>query len=184
MRKLIVTEWISLDGVFDASTMNEWFNPYHSDSRAAVIRETIADCDAMLYGRVTYEMLFPYWSSFRNNEMGVAEKLNKVRKYLYSQTTEHAGWQNTEILRGDLTEEITALKNQSGDNILIQGSGKLVNALLNVGLIDEIRLMVQPHVTGNGAKLFGQDLNVSLDLTEIRPLEKGVTLLVYRPARS
>jgi dihydrofolate reductase len=181
MRKLIATEWTSLDGVFDASTMNEWFNPYHSDSRAAAIQETISDCDAMLYGRITYEMLHPYWSSFQNNEMGVAEKLNKVKKYLYSQTIQNAGWENTEVLTGDLVDEITAIKNQPGGNILIQGSGKLVNALLKAGLIDEIRLMVQPYLAGSGQKLFDQALNVGMELDEIRRLEMGVTVLVYRP---
>ncbi|WAC13078.1 dihydrofolate reductase family protein [Dyadobacter pollutisoli] len=181
MRKLIATEWISLDGVFDASTMNVWFNPYHSDSRAAAIQETISDCDAMLYGRITYEMLYPYWSGFQNNEMGVAEKLNQVKKYLYSQSTQAPGWENTEVLRGDLVSEITSIKNQSGDNILVQGSGKLLNTLLKAGLIDEMRLMVQPHLAGSGQKLFDQDLNIGMQLDEIRRLEKGVTVLVYRP---
>jgi len=181
MRKLIATEWTSLDGVFDAGTMNLWFNPYHSDSRASAIQETISDCDAILYGRVTYEMLYPYWSSLKNNEMGVAEKLNKVKKYLYSQTVRNADWENTEVLRGDLAHEIAAIKNQPGGNILIQGSGKLVNALLKAGLIDELRLMVQPHVAGSGQKLFGQDLNVAMELGDIRRLEQGVVVLVYRP---
>jgi dihydrofolate reductase len=181
MRKLIATEWTSLDGIFDASTMNVWFNPYHSESRAAAIQETISDCDAMLYGRITYEMLHPFWSAFQNNEMGVAEKLNKVKKYLYSQSIQHAGWENTEVLRGDLVNEIAAIKNKPGGNILIQGSGKLVNALLKAGLIDEIRLMVQPHLAGSGQKLFDQDLNVGMELSEIQRLEKGVTVLVYRP---
>ena len=182
MRKLIATEWTSLDGVFDATTMHLWFNPYHSDSRARAIQETISDCDAMLYGRVTYEMLYPYWSSFNNNEMGVAEKLNQVKKYLYSQTIRDAGWQNTEILRGELVHDVAAIKSQPGGNILIQGSGKLVNTLLKAGLVDEIRLMVQPHLAGTGQKLFDQDLNVGMELDEIRQLEKGVAVMVYRPA--
>jgi dihydrofolate reductase len=78
-------------------------------------------------------------------------------------------------------DEITAIKNQPGGNILIQGSGKLVNALLKAGLIDEIRLMVQPHLAGSGQKLFDQALNVGMELDEIRRLEMGVTVLVYRP---
>lgn len=181
MRKLIATEWTSIDGVFDAGSMNVWFNPYHSDSRAAAIQETISDCDAMLYGRVTYEMLYPYWSSFQNNEMGVAEKLNKVKKYLYSQTIRNAGWENTEVLRGDLVHEITTIKNQPGGNILIHGSARLVNALLKAALIDEVRLMVQPHLAGAGHKLFEHDLNVGMELRDVRRLEKGVIVLVYSP---
>ncbi len=76
MRKLVVSEWVTLDGVFDADTMDQWFNPYHSDERAEYIQETILASDALLLGGVTYEMLAPYWSSLRNNEMGIADRLN------------------------------------------------------------------------------------------------------------
>ena len=72
MRKLVVSAWVTLDGVFDADTMEQWFNPYHSDDRAEYIKEGILACDAILFGRKTYEMLAPYWSSLRNNEMGIA----------------------------------------------------------------------------------------------------------------
>src|SRR5258706_9234558 len=98
MRKLIVTEWVSLDGVFDAGTMDKWFNPYHSDSRAKYIQDTIDHCEIMLYGRVTYEMMYPYWSALKNNEMGVAEKLNKVKKYIVSSTLKKANWENSAII--------------------------------------------------------------------------------------
>ncbi len=74
MRQIIVSEWISLDGVFDAGSMEQWFNPYHSESRAQYLQQVIDNCSAMLYGRHTYEMLYPYWSQLRNNEMGVADK--------------------------------------------------------------------------------------------------------------
>jgi dihydrofolate reductase len=97
MRQLIATEWVSLDGIFDSSSMEQWFNPYHSDSRAKYIQDTIQNCDAMLYGRNTYEMLFPYWSSLKNNEMGVADKLNKAKKYVVSSTLKEANWENSTI---------------------------------------------------------------------------------------
>src|SRR5678809_1709795 len=82
MRKLIVTEWVSLDGIFDASSMNQWWMPFDSASRQQYIQDTINNCEIMLYGRTTYEMLYPYWSSFKNNEQGVADKLNNCRKYV------------------------------------------------------------------------------------------------------
>src|SRR5438034_1085636 len=141
MRQLIVTEWMSLDGIFDASSMEQWFNPYHSDRRAKSIQETIHNCDAMLYGRVTYEMLYPYWSSLKNNEMGVAEKLNKVKKYVASTTLNEAGWENTTIIKNDAIKEITELKQKKGGNILVQGSATLVKSLFEANLVDELKLL-------------------------------------------
>ena len=80
MRKVVAKAWMTLDGVFDAGTMDQWFNPFHSDERAASIKDTVLASDAMIYGRTTYEMLAPYWSSLHNNEFGIADKLNSVPK--------------------------------------------------------------------------------------------------------
>ncbi|WP_315814564.1 dihydrofolate reductase family protein [Paraflavitalea speifideaquila] len=99
MKKLIVSEWISLDGVFNSATMDQWFNPYHSDSRAKYIQDIIADCDTMLYGRHTYEMLYGYWSPLKNNEMGVADKLNQVKKYVVSANLKKPHGKNPRSLR-------------------------------------------------------------------------------------
>src|SRR6476469_7697975 len=121
MKKIIASEWISLDGVFDASLMGEWNAPYHSDSRADYIRESILSCDAMLYGRKTYEMLAPYWSSLKNNEMGVADKLNNAPKYVVSSSLQKAEWGDSTIIRGNIIREIEKLKTSSGGDILVQG---------------------------------------------------------------
>src|SRR5882762_363655 len=142
MKKIIASEWISLDGVFDASLMGEWNAPYHSDSRANYIRDGILACDAMLYGRKTYEMLAPYWSSLKNNEMGVADKLNNTRKYVVSTTLKKAGWGDSTIIKENIIEEITKLKSSPGGDILIQGSAELVGTLLDAGLLDELRILV------------------------------------------
>jgi dihydrofolate reductase len=181
MRKIIVTEWISLDGIFDASTMAEWFNPYHSEARAKSIQETIQNCEIMLYGRTTYEMLYPYWSSMKNNEMGVAEKLNTVKKYVVSTTLKEAPWGNTMIIQNDVLNKINDLKNEQGGNILIQGSATLVKALLAAGLVDELKLLVQPHLMGTDKGNFFRDLKCGLELTDLQRLEKGVVLLCYKP---
>ena len=90
MRKLIVSEWVTLDGVFDADTMEQWFIPYHSDERGNYIKEGTVACDTILYGRTTFEMLAPYWSSFKNNEMGIADKLNSVPKFVVSSNLKKA----------------------------------------------------------------------------------------------
>lgn len=133
MRKLIITEWISLDGIFDATSMGKWFNPFHSESRASLIQETINNCDVMLYGRVTYEMLYPYWSEFQNNEMGVAEKLNKAKKCVVSSTLKKAPWENSVILGKDFIKEVEKIKAEDGGYILMQGSASLVKPLLEAG---------------------------------------------------
>jgi dihydrofolate reductase len=106
MGRIVVSEWMSLDGVFDAASMGEWFNPFHSDKRAAWIRAGIDACESMLYGRVTYQMLAPYWSALKNNEMGVAAKLNGVKKYVVSATLEKDEWGNSSFLRTDAVREI------------------------------------------------------------------------------
>jgi dihydrofolate reductase len=110
MRQLVVSEWVTLDGVFDADIMEQWFNPYHSDDRAEYIKETILASDAILLGRATYEMLAPYWSSLWNNEMGIADRLNSLPKYVVSSTLKKAEWNNSTIIKENVMEEITKLK--------------------------------------------------------------------------
>jgi dihydrofolate reductase len=183
MRKIIVTEWMSLDGTFDSSSMEEWFNPYHSESRARSIQATIHDCDIMLYGKDTYQMLAPYWSSLKNNEMGVAEKLNKVKKYVVSTSLKEALWENTVVIDKDVINQIAKLKKQQGGNILVQGSAKLVRTLLAAGLVDEFNFLVQPHMMGTNTGGFFAELNGSLELISLEKLEKGVLQIRYAPKR-
>lgn len=181
MRQLIVTEWMSLDGIFDSTLMNKWFEPYHSDSRAASIRNTIDNCDVMLYGRNTYEMMYPYWSSLKNNEMGVAGKLNGVKKYVVSTTLKEAPWQPSTILGQNALSEIAAIRQQEGGPILVQGSATLVRSLLEAKLVDELKLMIQPHIMGFGKRLWEGALNVGLERLDVQNLDKGVTVVRFRP---
>jgi dihydrofolate reductase len=181
MRKIIVNEWLSLDGTFDSSSMDQWFNPYHSESRAKSIQATIHDCEIMLYGKNTYQMLAPYWSSLKNNEMGVAEKMNKVKKYVVSTSLKEAAWENTVIINKDVVDEITTLKKQEGGNILIQGSAKLVRSLLGAGLVDEFNFLIQPHIMGTNTGKFFEELNGALDLRSLEKLEQGVLQVRYVP---
>jgi dihydrofolate reductase len=181
MRKLIVTEWVSLDGVFDADSMNKWFNPYHSDSRAKYIQDTIQHCEIMLYGRVTYEMMYPHWSALKNNEMGVAEKLNKVKKYVVSSTLKKANWENSNIINQNSIKEISLLKQEQGGDILVQGSATLVKSLLGAGLVDELKLLVNPYIAGTGRRVFSDEINKELELLNLQQLDKGVLVLTYTP---
>jgi dihydrofolate reductase len=184
MKKIIASEWISLDGVFDASLMGEWNAPYHSDSRADYIREGILSCDAMLYGRKTYEMLAPYWSALKNNEMGVADKLNNAPKYVVSSTLQKADWGDSTIIRGNIAQEIEKLKSSAGGDILVQGSATLVRSLLGAGLVDELRLLVHPIIMGKGERFFRDGMHAGLQLTNTRTLDLGVIALQYQPKKN
>lgn len=183
MKKLIVFEWVSLDGICDAESMNDWFLPYHSDARAACITEQIEGCDTMVYGRITYEMLAPYWSAQQNNEMGVADKLNNVPKYVAASTGTKTEWTNTTVLRENVVAEIARLKKEPGSYILIQGSATLVEALAEAGLVDEYRLLVHPVAAGKGKRFFKEGSSLQkLQLIESKTLDLGVQYLSYKPA--
>ena len=187
MRKVIVSEWVTLDGVFDADTMEQWFNPYHSDDRAEYIKETILACDAILLGRATYEMLAPYWSTLRNNEMGIADKLNSVSKYVVSSTLKKADWNNSTLIKDAqrVVAEITRLKQQPGQDMLITGSATLVHSLLETDLIDEYRFLVHPIIMGSGKRFFKEGLPTTrLKLVKTKTLDLGVMLLCYQPAEA
>ena len=180
MRKLIVSAWISLDGIFDAELMNEWFNPFDSTARQDYIRDGILSADTFLFGRNTYQMLAPYWSSLKNNEMGVADKLNNAPKYVASKTLKSADWSNSIIIGENLIDEINQLKQQHGNDIQIEGSGDLVASLLKDGLIDELRLLVHPVIMGKGKSFFKNGVTVSgLKLIKTEPIDKGVIALYY-----
>jgi dihydrofolate reductase len=185
MRKLIVSEWMTLDGVFDADTMEHWFNPYHSDARGAYIKGNIDTSDALVLGRMTYEMLAPYWSAQQNNEMGVAARLNSLPKYVVSSTLEKAAWTNSTIVRGKVTEAIAELKQQPGQDILIMGSAHLVHSLIEADLIDEYRFLFQPIVVGTGKRFFKEGMHTpGLRLVNSQTFELGVVLLCYEPQKS
>jgi dihydrofolate reductase len=180
MRRISALEWVTIDGIFDADTMNEWFLPYHSDERANYITKCIMDCDLYLLGRTTYQMLAPYWSSLKNNEMGVADKLNSIAKYVVSSSLTETTWNNTTIISKNAMEEIKKLKELHGKEILIAGSAKLVRSLMQAGLLDELKLLVHPHIMGKGKRFFMDEMHSELQLVKNKMLDKGVVLLEYR----
>jgi len=180
MRKLIITEWISLDGIFDASSMNKWWLPFDSPSRQQYIQDTINNCEIMLYGRNTYEMLYPHWSSFKTNEQGVADTLNNCRKYVVSSKLKKAPWGDTTILGKDFIKEIEKIKKEDGGYILVQGSSSLVKPLFEAGLVDELKLLINPSIVGNGERLFFDYINCNLHFSDFKQFDKGVILLTYK----
>jgi len=181
MRKLIITQWISLDGIFDASSMSKWWMPFDSPNRQKYIQDTINNCEIMLYGRNTYEMLYPYWSSFKHDEQGVADKLNNCKKYVVSSKLKKAPWGDTTILGQDFIKEIGEVKKEDGGYILVQGSSSLVKPLLEAGLVDELKLLINPSIVGNGERLFFDNINCNLLFSDFKQFDKSVILLIYKP---
>ncbi|HVU98407.1 MAG TPA: dihydrofolate reductase family protein [Puia sp.] len=181
MRKLVASAWMTLDGVFDASLMPQWFFPFDSKSRQAAIRDSVMGSDVLLMGRVTYEMLMPYWSALADGEMdGVAGKLNHSPKYVVSAGLGSAAWAHTTIIREKVEETVSRLKEEGNGEIRIEGSGRLANSLMRAGLVDEVRLLVHPFVMGGGKRYFEEGLpGMGLRMERCEPLEHGVLRLVY-----
>ena len=181
MRKLVVSAWVSIDGVFDAGTMPQWFFPFDSLERQAYITKGIMECDAILFGRTTYEMLASFWAYQTNDDMGPASKLNSVAKYVVSSNLEKAEWNNTTIISKNIVEEITKLKQQNGNEIQIEGSATLVQSLMENNLIDEFRFLVHPIIAGKGERFFKDSMQSNgLKLISTQTLDKGVIVLCYQ----
>jgi len=180
MRKLVVTENVTIDGVIDMAA--GWFDPLAQDVDQSDIIATNAEhsaaADALLVGRNTFEAFREFWPKQTDDPTGVSDYLNRVNKYVVSRTIGEPGWPNTTVLRGDLVEEVQALKAAPGRDIVATGSVQLVQALVATGLVDEYRLFVFPVVVGTGARLF-ESVEVPLRLLETRPFISGAVLLRY-----
>ena len=180
MRTLVVTENITLDGVIDMS--GGWFDPLARDVDQSDIAEVTAEhrnsADALLVGRNTFEAFRGFWPAQTDDPTGVSDYLNAVQKYVVSSTLTEPGWQHSTVLRGELVEEVRALKQRPGLDIVSTGSIQLVHALIAAGLVDEFRLFVFPVVVGRGTRLF-ESTDTRLRLVESRPFRSGAVLLRY-----
>ncbi len=184
MRKLWVKAWITLDGVFDAATMDDWWQNTNSPERMAYITEQYAQGDSYLLGRTTYEMLWPGWSQQTTGE-GPGPLLNRMHKYVVSTTLAEAPWKESTIIRENVAAEIAKLKQQPGKDIIIDGSATLVQSLQGTGLIDEYRLLVEPFIMGRGRRFFADGTAVSkLRLVDSQTLPSGTLALIYQPVSS
>ena len=178
MRKLVVTEFMSLDGVVEDPA---WTLPYWNDEIARFKGEETAASDALLLGRVTYEGFAAAWPE--SDDEG-ADYFNNVRKHVVSETLEGPlEWNNSTLVKGDLAEEITDLKRQNGEDITVHGSAGLVQTLMRNDLVDRYRLLVYPLVVGEGKRLFEGGIPATLKLVESRSFGSGVVALVYEPNR-
>jgi dihydrofolate reductase len=190
MGRIVVTEFVSLDGIIEAPGGGEdykhagWtFEIDRGEEGDRFKLDELTEADAQLLGRVTYEGFAAAWPAMED-EAGFAEKMNAMPKYVVSSTLREAEWNNSTVLGGDVAEEVAKLREQVDGVILVAGSATLVQALVEHDLVDELRLMVFPVLLGSGKRLFGDVSGKKpLRLTGSRTMGAGIALLTYEPAR-
>jgi class 3 adenylate cyclase/dihydrofolate reductase len=188
MSRLVVSEFMTLDGVMEAPGFEE-----HRDGKNAWALHAAAEdqqrfkvdelfaAGAILLGRVTYQIWAAFWPD-APRDGGFADRINSLEKYVVSTTLREPAWNNTKVIRGDLAGEVPRLKERSDGDILVFGSAELVDSLLELDLVDELRIMVFPVVLGSGKRLFRDERDVShLRLVGSRAFDSGVVLLTYEP---
>ncbi|HEY1016186.1 MAG TPA: dihydrofolate reductase family protein, partial [Herpetosiphonaceae bacterium] len=166
-----------------ADTMGDWWQNTNSPERMAYITEQYAQGDSYLLGRVTYDMLWPGWSTQTTGD-GPGPILNRMHKYVVSTTLTAAPWQESTIISGNVAEEIAKLKQQPGKDIIIDGSATLVQSLMGTDLIDEYRFLVEPFIMGRGRRFFPDGTpSAKLKLVDSATLPSGTLALVYQPVK-
>ncbi|ANS78311.1 Dihydrofolate reductase [Serinicoccus hydrothermalis] len=185
MRQLIVTQNITLDGSIEMLEGTDWFSPEAEQDQDDLIEEVArqdATNDAVLFGRRTFEDMRGYWPQQTDDRTGATDTLNRVTKYVVSSTMDDPGWDRSVVLAGDPVEEVRALKETEGQDIVCTGSIELVHAIVPAGLVDEYRLFVYPVVQGAGRRLFPDGYQVPrLELLEAKSFRSGIVLLRHRP---
>jgi dihydrofolate reductase len=188
MRKVVASEFVSLDGVMEDPS---WEAPFRGEEQERFKFAELSAADAILLGRKTYEGFASAWPEMMEHYEGprraelaeYADMMNGYPKHVVSTTLEETGWNNSTIIKGNVAEEVSKLKEQPGKDLLVFGSADLVNALMRHGLIDEYRLIVFPIVVGAGKRLFADGLDTTvLKLVETKTFGSGAVVLTYRPA--
>jgi dihydrofolate reductase len=189
MGRIVVTEFVSLDGVMEAPGGGDNFR--HAGWTFKIDRGKEGDrfkldetlnSEALLLGRVTYEAFAAAWPS-RTDDAGFAAKLNGMPKYVVSSTLKNPKWNNSTVLKGDVVEEVSKLRQKLAGNLVVHGSAQLVQTLIEHDLVDELRLMVFPVILGTGKRLFGETSDKKrLRLAESKTVGDGVAILIFKPA--
>jgi dihydrofolate reductase len=193
MSKIVAFENVTLDGVMQAPGRPDednrggfphggWSTEYADETMLQAAQEGMANTDALLFGRTTYEDFFQVWPNAGDNPF--TEMLNKTQKYVASTTLKELPWQNSTLLAGDVVEAVRELRARPGRDIVILGSGKLVRSLLPHGLIDVFALQIHPLVLGMGQHLFPTGWYADLELTDNRQSKTGVLVTTYRNRRA
>ncbi len=186
MRTLFMFNMMTLDGFFAGPHQElDWHNVDEEFNEFAIAQ--LDEIGAILFGRVTYQFMASYWPTelAKNDDPIVAEKMNALPKIVFSRTLETVDWNNSVLIRENIAEEVSKLKQQPGKDLAIFGSGDLVSALANLSLIDEYRVIVNPVLLGNGKPLF-KDIGTRLNLKHVRTttFRSGNVLLCYQPIKT
>jgi dihydrofolate reductase len=180
MRKVVVSEFVSLDGVIEKPL---WSRQLTGEEQQKYKLDELSASDALLLGRATYEELAASWPHLNEQYGGYTDMMNSYPKHVVSTTLQEPLEWNASLIKGDVAEEVLRLKQEPGKDILVYGSGDLVNTLMKHNLVDEYRLMVFPIVVGSGKRLFEDGLNTTvLELVDTKAFGTGVVVLTYRPA--
>jgi dihydrofolate reductase len=186
MRKLIVSEFVTLDGVMEAPggepthPHTGWVGDYQDDVQIKHKFQEVVDAEILLIGRVTYESFAGAWPTYTGE---FADRMNGMPKVVVSTTLSDPAWNNTTVLQGDAVEGVAALKAQDGGEILVNGSKTLVHTLLDNDLVDELRLMVFPVTIGAGLRVFPDTIKKTpWRLIESKPFPSGARVDTYQPA--
>lgn len=181
MRRVVATEYVTLDGVMQ-DPGGGWSFPFWTEEAARFKFDELFSSDALLLGRVTYEGFAKAWPSMKD-DAGFADRMNSLPKYVVSRTLQEVSWNNSRLIKGNVAEEVSRLKQQPGQDILLAGSAALVQTLMQHDLIDEYRLMLHPIVVGSGKRLFGEGTDRKvLRLVETKTFSSGIVILSYQPA--
>src|SRR5437588_975472 len=177
--RLVATEYLSLDGVFEEP--GHWSGPFFNDEAAQFKFAELQAADALLLGRRTYEGFAAAWPNMQGTgEFG--EKMNTMTKYVVSSTLDHVDWPGSQLVKGDVAAEVRKLKGQTGQDLLLSGSGQLFNALMRENLIDLYRFMLHPVALGKGRRLFAESgADMVLGVPEIKRFGSGIVILEYSP---
>jgi dihydrofolate reductase len=189
-KKIVVTEYISLDGVIEDpvgmenSGLGNWTGPFSRGPEGDGFKHAeLFAADALIFGRATYDAFAAAWPHVKD-EAGYADRMNKLPKYVASNTLKSASWGPTTIWNGDLAAAAQAMKAEGDGEILIFGSASIVHQLASHGLIDEYRLMVYPTLLGAGKRLFPEGAKSLLSLAQCQQLGNGIVLTRYMAVRS
>ncbi len=181
MNKLSVFNFISLNGYFKGENGDlSWHK--HGEEENQFASDSMKPGGILLFGRITYEMMASYWPTpmALENDPEVAKGMNRAEKIVFSRTLKKADWNNTTIISGNIFDEVKRLKQSSGKDLSILGSGSIVSQLTEKGLIDEYLIMVDPVIINSGTPIFkGLNKNLELKLTDTRKFKSGVVLLSY-----
>jgi dihydrofolate reductase len=183
--RIIATDYVSLDGVIEDpvgmenSGLGDWTGPFTRGPEGDRFKlEELTNAEALIFGRLTYDAFAAVWPTVKD-ELGFAECMNSLPKYVASRTLKTASWNNTTVIGRDVVAEAKALKAATGGDILIYGSASIVHALMPHRLIDEYRLMIYPIVLGRGKRLFPPDTRSTMKYAECKPFNDGIVLLRY-----